>query len=121
MSRSGSTCGLSAADAKKLAEDERRGALIAIREEKARLRKDEELRKEEEKSLKKKGKDKSGPPESDLKVDADVTIVHDARWAKSLKPNDLKQELKTRGLSTQGAKKELLSRLIAYLVEKNGS
>jgi hypothetical protein len=121
VSRSGSTCGLSAADAKKLAEDERRAALIAIREEKARLRKDEELRKEEEKSLKKKGKDKSGPPESDLKVDADVTIVHDARWAKSLKPNDLKQELKTRGLSTQGAKKELLSRLIAYLVEKNGS
>ena len=42
-------------------------------------------------------------------------IVYDARWAKSLKPDELKNELKARNQSIQGSKKDLLSRLVACL------
>lgn len=48
-----------------------------------------------------------------------TTTVFDARWAKSLKPNDLKKALKCRELSTQGTKKELLARLTADLQAKS--
>jgi hypothetical protein len=111
------------AEVKKLAEDERRANIVAIREEKAKQRAEEKLRKEEEKeaaaaSKKKKGESASSSNKK-VEVEGDATSpVLDARWAKSLKPNDLKQELKNRSLSTQGAKKELLARLIADLQEK---
>jgi hypothetical protein len=39
----------------------------------------------------------------------------DARKAKLLKPPQLKEQLKQRGLSTQGQKKDLLARLVEAL------
>lgn len=115
MGRSGSTEGVvSEKVAKKLAEDERRAALIAVREEKALQREqDRQVKDERKASAAKKNKKEEG----DVKVEGAAT-VKDARWAKSLKPNELKQELKSRDLSTQGAKKDLLTRLIADIQAK---
>jgi hypothetical protein len=114
---------LSAAEIKKLEEDERRANIIAIREEKGREREEERLRKEEEKatSLSLKKNKKTSKEESTAAKGSsgdDVATVFDARWAKSLKPNDLKQELKNRNLTTQGSKKDLLARLTADLQAK---
>ena len=44
-----------------------------------------------------------------------VVVATDARWAKGLKPDELKLELKSRGLNIQGSKKDLLARLLAAL------
>lgn len=79
------------------------------------MREEERLQKDEAKAaaiiIKNSKKEKASAAEGG----ADIVEVFDARWAKSLKPNDLKKALKDRELSTQGTKKELLARLIADL------
>jgi hypothetical protein len=88
--------------------------VIQIQAERERQAKEHE----EKKSSAKNSSTSAAAPEATA-VAADKVptegVVHDARWAKGLKPNDLKAELKRRNLSTQGAKKDLLARLIEAL------
>ena len=80
------------------------------------------MRKEEEKEAfvnLKKEKEADGKKAKGGAGAGDEDTVFDARWAKSLKPSDLKKELKRRELSTQGSKKELLTRLIGDVQAKS--
>lgn len=75
-------------------------------------------RKRREEETVKKAQDEAAAEERDKdqgKPDDDDDDKLDARAVKALKPAQLKEHLKSRGLSTQGQKKDLVARLIAAL------
>lgn len=88
-------------------EDEARLVLLrSEREIKAKLIEEQNILKQNKIDEKKK---------KDVPVVIESDIVFDKKWAKGLKPKDLKDELKKRNLSLQGNKNDLLSRLLETL------